>query len=96
MKKFKKKRSTEAAPCESSLYLDDKEPSERANLTQWNGRMVMETAFNLHRRSLFVELPGKKRERKKDEEGKTREARARELLDMPKDERIARSVVVEM
>lgn len=23
----------------------------RANLTQWNGRMVMETAFNLHRRS---------------------------------------------
>lgn len=40
-----------AAPCESSLYLDDKEP----NLTQWNGRMVMETAFNLHRRSLFVD-----------------------------------------
>lgn len=40
-----------AAPCVSSLYLDDKEP----NLTQWNGRMVMETAFNLHRRSLFVE-----------------------------------------
>lgn len=39
------------APCESSLYLDDKEP----NLTQWNGRMVMETAFNLHRRSLFVD-----------------------------------------
>lgn len=25
------------------------------NLTQWNGRMVMETAFNLHRRSLFVD-----------------------------------------
>lgn len=23
--------------------------------TQWNGRMVMETAFNLHRRSLFVD-----------------------------------------
>lgn len=40
-----------AAPCASSLYLDDKEP----NLTQWNGRMVMETAFNLHRRSLFVD-----------------------------------------
>lgn len=40
-----------AAPCENSLYLDDKEP----NLTQWNGRMVMETAFNLHRRSLFVD-----------------------------------------
>lgn len=39
------------APCASSLYLDDKEP----NLTQWNGRMVMETAFNLHRRSLFVD-----------------------------------------
>lgn len=38
-------------PCASSLYLDDKEP----NLTQWNGRMVMETAFNLHRRSLFVD-----------------------------------------
>ena len=47
-----------AAPCESPLYLDDKEPSERTgepNLTQWNGRMVMETAFNLHRRSLFVD-----------------------------------------
>lgn len=47
-----------ASPCESPLYLDDKGPSERTaepNLTQWNGRMVMETAFNLHRRSLFVE-----------------------------------------
>ena len=46
-----------AAPCESSLYLDDKEPGRTGepNLTQWNGRMVMETAFNLHRRSLFVD-----------------------------------------
>ena len=26
-----------AAPCESSLYLDDKEPGERANRTSLNG-----------------------------------------------------------
>lgn len=47
-----------AAPCENPLYIDNKESSERTgepNLTQWKGRMVMETAFNLHRRSLFVE-----------------------------------------
>lgn len=47
-----------AASCKSPLYLDDKEPRERTgdlNLTQWNGRMVMETAFDLHRRSLFIE-----------------------------------------
>jgi hypothetical protein len=58
-----RKRTTSVDPCESSLYLDDKARAQRRgpNLTQWNGRMVMETAFNLHRRReaanerLFVE-----------------------------------------
>lgn len=30
-------RERAAAPCESSLYLDDKEPGERANRTSLNG-----------------------------------------------------------
>lgn len=58
-----------ADPRESSLYLDDKEPGRtESNLTQWNGRMVMETAFNLHRRSLFVDVRGKGEGREREGE----------------------------